>query len=55
MVLGLGCKLNFWTLLDVYGMGGEKHITTIPYIVTSPDFVRINGTPYLKPEETEEL
>ena len=29
--------------------------TTIPYIVTSPDFVRINGTPYLKPEETEEL
>ena len=33
----------------------EKHITTIPYIVTSPDFVRINGTPYLKPEETEEL
>ena len=42
-------------LLDVDGKGGEKHITTIPYIVTSPDFVRINGTPYLKPEETEEL
>ena len=50
-----GCKLKVSKLLDVDGKGGEKHITTIPYIVTSPDFVRINGTPYLKPEETEEL
>ena len=48
-------ELKVSKLLDVDGKGGEKHITTIPYIVTSPDFVRINGTPYLKPEETEEL
>ncbi|MBS6416661.1 MAG: DUF2597 family protein, partial [Collinsella intestinalis] len=54
-VESFGCKLKVSKLLDVDGKGGEKHITTIPYIVTSPDFVRINGTPYLKPEETEEL
>ena len=54
-LLFYGCKLKVSKLLDVDGKGGEKHITTIPYIVTSPDFVRINGTPYLKPEETEEL
>ena len=54
-VEAFGCKLKVSKLLDVDGKGGEKHITTIPYIVTSPDFVRINGTPYLKPEETEEL
>ena len=54
-VEAFGCKLKVSKLLDVDGKGGEKHITTIPYIVTSPDFVRINGTPYLKPEEPEEL
>ena len=54
-VEAFGCKLKISKLLDADGKGGEKHLSTIPFIVTSPDFVRINGVPYLRPEETEEL
>ena len=39
----------------VLSKGGEKVKFTIPYVVTSPDFVRINGVPYLTSEETEGL
>jgi len=27
----------------------------LPFEVTSPDFVKINGVPYLRPDETEDL
>lgn len=54
-VEAFGCKLAIESLLDVDKKGGEKHITKIKYVVTSPDFVRINGVPYLSPEETEGL
>ena len=54
-VEAFGCKFLIDSLLDVDKAGGQKHITKLKYIVTSPDFVRINGVPYLRPEETEGL
>ncbi len=54
-VEAFGCKLLIDSLLDVDKKGGEKHLTKIKYMVTSPDFVRINGVPYLSAEETEGL
>lgn len=54
-VEAFGCKLLIDSLLDVDKHGGQKHISKIKYVVTSPDFVRINGVPYLRPEETEGL
>ena len=54
-VEAFGCKLLLDSLLDVDKAGGQKHISKVKYLVTSPDFVRINGVPYLRPEETEGL
>lgn len=54
-VEAFGCKLLVDSLLDVDKKGGEKHISKIKIIVTSPDFVHINGVPYLRPDETEGL
>lgn len=54
-VEAFGCKLVIDSLLDVDKKGGEKHLTKVKYMVTSPDFVRINGVPYLSSEETEGL
>ncbi|MBU1040273.1 MAG: DUF2597 family protein [Proteobacteria bacterium] len=54
-VEAFGCKLSIDSLLDVDKKGGEKHLTKVKYVVTSPDFVRINGVPYLSAEETEGL
>lgn len=52
VVEAFGCKLQVSALLNITATGGEKHTTTIPFFVTSPDFVRINGIPYLKAAET---
>lgn len=54
-VEAFGCKLLIDSLMDVDRAGGQKHISKVKYVVTSPDFVRINGVPYLRPEETEGL
>ena len=54
-VEAFGCKLVLDSLLDVDKAGGQKHISKVKYLVTSPDFIRINGVPYLRPEETEGL
>ena len=54
-VEAFGCKLLLDSLLDVDKAGGQKHISKVKYLVTSPDFIRINGVPYLRPEETEGL
>ncbi len=42
-----GCKLSVSKLLDAAGDGGDKLEHTIPYKVTDPRFVEINGVPYL--------
>lgn len=49
------CKFRIGSLLDIDTAGGDKHLTTLPYDVTSPDFVRINGVPYLSREETDAI
>lgn len=54
-VEAFGCKLVLDSLLDVDKAGGQKHISKVKYLVTSPDFIRINGVPYLRAEETEGL
>lgn len=54
-VEAFSCKIKVDSLLDFDGSGGEKHTTKIPFDVTSPDFVRINGVPYLDAAETEGL
>ena len=54
-VQAFGCKLKVGSLLDIDTKGGEKHLTTIAFDVTSPDFVRINGVPYLSETDTEGL
>ncbi|GFM37736.1 phage protein [Desulfovibrio psychrotolerans] len=50
-----GCALKVSKLLDVDSNSATKDLTTLPYEVTSPDFVRINGVPYLSADETEGL
>ena len=54
-VEAFGCKFVLDSLLDLDKAGGQKHISKVKYLVTSPDFIRINGVPYLRPEETEGL
>lgn len=54
-VEAFGCKFVLDSLLDLDKSGGQKHISKVKYFVTSPDFIRINGVPYLRPEETEGL
>ncbi|WP_299580922.1 phage protein [uncultured Microbulbifer sp.] len=52
-VEAFGCKLRISDLLDAAGSGGEKLKHKLPYDVTSRDFVRINGVPYIDASETE--
>ncbi len=54
-VEAFGCKLRIESLLDIDSAGGSKHESKIPFIVTSPDFVRINGVSYLSSDETSGL
>ena len=50
-----GCKVRISSLLSVDQKGGEKNKHKIPFDVTSPDFVKINGVSYLGAAETEGL
>jgi len=54
-VQAFGCKLKISSLLDIDRKGGEKTMAKIPFDVTSPDFIRINGVPYLSEADTEGL
>jgi len=51
-VEAFGCKLKISSLLDIDSAGGSKHVSKVPFMVSSPDFVRINGVPYLSESET---
>ena len=42
-------------VLNIKGEGGEEDTTTIKGLVTSPDFIKINGIPYLTKEEVRDL
>ncbi|ABR85002.1 TPA: DUF2597 family protein [Pseudomonas aeruginosa] len=54
-VEAFGCKLKVSSLLDIDPKGGSKTTHKVPFDVTSPDFIRINGVPYLDASETEDL
>lgn len=48
-----GCMLRIGDLWSTESKGGEKATHTIEFDVTSPDFVSIDGKPYLQASETE--
>lgn len=50
-----GCKLRISSLLSIDPKGGETSKHKVPFDVTSPDFIRINGVPYLDATEIEGL
>lgn len=54
-VEAFGCKFKLESLLDIDRKGGEKHVSKLKFMVTSPDFVRINGVPYLSTSDTDGL
>ncbi|MBE2898617.1 DUF2597 family protein [Pasteurellaceae bacterium 20609_3] len=49
------CKLMLTDLLSIDPKGGAKSTVKVKYFVTSPDFVRINGVPYLSRQDTRDL
>ncbi len=50
-----GCKLRLSNILTIDPKGGTKNTHKVPYDVTSPDFIKINGVPYLDAAEIEGL
>ena len=54
-VEAFGVKLTISDLLDVDPKSGSKGVHKIKGFVTSPDFVHINGVPYLSQEDTRHL
>ncbi|MDR2305703.1 MAG: DUF2597 family protein [Paucimonas sp.] len=54
-VEAFGCRFKISSLLSIDPKGGEKTKHKLPFDVTSPDFIHINGVPYLSFEEVEGL
>ena len=54
-VEAFACKLKVSSLLGIDQKGGEKSKHKVPFDVTSPDFIRVNGVPYLASAEIEGL
>ncbi|MBC17036.1 conserved protein of unknown function [Pseudodesulfovibrio profundus] len=54
-VEAFGCVFKIESLLDADSNGGDKDITKLAFDVTSPDFIRINGVPYLSESSTRDL
>lgn len=50
-----GCKLRISDLINVDPKGGESLKHKLPFDITSPDFIRINGVSYLESSETENI
>lgn len=50
-----GVKLLLSDLLDIDPAGGKKSTHKLKGLVTSPDFVRINGVSYLSSDDTRHL
>ncbi|MEE7625442.1 phage protein [Methylobacter sp. Wu8] len=50
-----GCLLSISDLFNLDGKGGEKNKHKIKFEVTSPDFVRIDGVPYLSAKDIRDL
>lgn len=54
-VEAFACKLLVTDILDIDPKGGSKSTRKIKYFVTSPDFVHIDGVPYLSNYDTRDL
>ncbi|WP_029559269.1 phage protein [Vibrio parahaemolyticus] len=54
-VEAFGCRIKISDLLDIDTNGGSALLHKLPFDVTSSDLVHINGTPYLREDETEDL
>lgn len=54
-VEAFGCRIKLADILDIDKKGGQASLFKIPYDVTSPDFVHIDGVPYLRPDEIENI
>ncbi|PKF51110.1 phage protein [Enterovibrio nigricans] len=50
-----GIKLKISSLIDADSNGGNALVHKVQFDVTDPDFVTINGVPYLRPEETIDI
>lgn len=54
-VEAFGCRIKLSDILDIDRKGGSASLFKIPFDVTSPDFINIDGVPYLRPEEIENI
>jgi hypothetical protein len=54
-VEAFGCRIKLSDILDIDKKGGSASMFKLPFDVTAPDFVNINGVPYLRPEEIENI
>lgn len=54
-VEAFGCMPQLEELLNIKAEGGEENTFSIKCPITSPDFVHINGVPYLTADEVRNL
>lgn len=54
-VEAFGCRIKLSDILDIDKKGGSASMFKLPFDVTDPDFVNINGVPYLRPDEIENI
>lgn len=54
-VEAFGCKLILNNLVSIDPKGGDTLSHKIKFMVTSPDFVKIDGLPYLSARDTRDL
>ncbi len=54
-VEAFGCRFKVSDLLAIDTTSADKTVHKIDFYVTSPDFVKINGIPYLSTEDTRDL
>lgn len=54
-VEAFGCILKLDEIVSIDSKGGEADMTKIMFEVADKRFVRINGVPYLRPDEIENL
>jgi hypothetical protein len=54
-VEAFGCRIKLSDILNIENKGGSASMFKIPFDVTAPDFVHIDGVPYLRPDEIENI
>ncbi|MCX9039269.1 DUF2597 family protein [Citrobacter portucalensis] len=54
-VEAFGCKLVVTSLLDIDPKGGSTLTHKAKFFITSPEFIKINGVPYLSSDDVRNL